>query len=172
MKLIAFLVLMLAGSSLTCAGEKARPLAARNGSLASFVDGRATITKHVASGDLKVTVKTSKTGGSPFKEGFRWGGEDSVAPATLITSVAVQIGAEKLFVPLSAYSDLGDPRQISLKPNAAGFELTIAGGDAGVAYNAVLIFEKGWLMRRRVTHGEFPDQAWEETQYAYNTLDN
>lgn len=152
------------------------PVATRDSGLprivASFVNGMATITEHVAGGDLKVTVKTSKAAGSLFKEGFRWGGEDPAAPPTLITSVVVRSGADKLFVPLSAYSDLGDPRQISLKSSAAGFELAIAGGDAGVAYNAVLVFEKGWLIRRRVAHGEFPDQAWEETQYAYNTLNN
>lgn len=117
-------------------------------------------------------METSKTADSSFKEGFRWGGEDATAPPTLIASIVVRSGTDKLFVPLSAYSDLGDPRRISLKPTAAGFELAIAGGDAGVAYNAVLVFEKGWLTRRRVAHGEFPDEAWEETQYAYNTLDN
>lgn len=132
----------------------------------------ATITDHVDGGDLKVTVKTSKTAGSFFKEGFRWGGEDSLVPPTLVTSIVVQNGADRLFIPLSAYSDLGDPRKIYLKPSTTGFELVIAGGDAGVAYNAVLVFEKGWLTRRRVAHGEFPDEAWEETRYAYNTLDN
>lgn len=164
MRLFLLSILILAGSSLVFAGEKVLA--------AGFVDGRATITKHVAGGDLKVTVKTSKTGGSPFKEGFRWGGENSAAPSTLITSVSVQSGADRLFVPLSAYSDLGDPHRISIKTNGADFELAIAGGDAGVAYNAFLVFEKGWLIRRRVAHGEFPDEAWEETKYAYNTLDN
>lgn len=169
-------VLILAGSSLTFASDKSHRVATRDDGLAravaTFSDGRATITKHIAGGDIRVTIKTSKTDGSPFKDGFRWGGEGSAVPLTLITSVAVQRGANNLFIPLSAYSDLGDPRQISLKPNAAGFELAITGGDAGVAYNAVLVFKKGWLIRRRVAHGEFPDQAWEETQYAYNTLDN
>lgn len=164
MKLLLLSILIFVGPSLAFAGEKAL--------VANFVDGRATITKHVVGGDLKVTVKTIKTGGSPFKEGFRWGGEDSVAPPTLIALIAVQSGEDKLFVPLSAYSDLGDPSQISLKSNGDGFELVIAGGDAGVAYNAVLVFEKGWLIRRRVVHGEFPDEAWEETKYSYNTLDS
>lgn len=171
MRLLVLLVLMVAGLSLTLAGEKTR-VAMRGGSSASLVDGVATITKHVAGDDLKVTVKTSKTADGLFKEGFRWGGEDAMAPPTLITSIVVRSGTDKLFVPLSAYSDLGDPRRISLKPSANGFELAIAGGDAGVAYNAVLVFEDGWLTRRRVAHGEFPDEAWEETKYTYNTLDN
>ncbi len=171
MRPLAFLVLMFVGLSPAFAGDKTHA-AMRDSSSANFVDGVATITEHVAGGDLKVTVKTSKTAGGLFKGGFRWGGEDAMAPLSLITSIVVQSGADKLFVPLSAYSDLGDPRRLSLKTSAAGFELVIAGGDAGVAYNAVLVFEQGWLTRRRVAHGEFPDEAWEETKYAYNMLNN
>ena len=69
-------VLILAGSSLTFASEKVHRVAAQDDGLAkavaNFSDGRATITKHIAGGDIRVTVKTSKTDGSPFKEGFRW----------------------------------------------------------------------------------------------------
>lgn len=176
MNKVAVISLILAGFSLTAAGEKQRLEATSNHGIskdsANIVGGMATITKHAEGGDIRVAVKTSKTDVSLFKNGFRWGGEDAVAPSTLITSIVVQNGEGILFVPLSAYSDLGDPRQISLKPEADGFELAIAGGDAGVAYNAVLVFKKGWLMRRRVVHGEFPEQAWEETQYSYNTLDS
>ncbi|WP_152979630.1 hypothetical protein [Stenotrophomonas daejeonensis] len=171
MRRIAFLILMFVGLSSAFAGDKA-PVVARDSSSANFVHGVGSVTVHFAGGDLKVTVKTSKAADGLFKEGFRWGGEDAVSPLTLTTSIVVQSGAEKLFVPLSAYSDLGDPRRISLSANATGFELAIIGGDAGVAYNAVLVFEDGWLIRRRVTHGEFPDEAWEETKYAYNTLNN
>ena len=138
----------------------------------SFANGTATLATHVDGVDIKVSVKTRKTDDSPYKEGFRWGGEGSSAAPTMITLVVVQRGAERLFVPLSAYSDLGDPRKIFLKSRTVGFELDIFGGDAGVAYNATLIFENGWLIRRRVAHGEFPDEAWEEPQYAYNTLNN
>ena len=169
MRLLVLLVVMFVGLSSACAGEKT-PATMQDSRSANFVDGVATITEHV--GNLKVIVKTSKTASGLFKEGFRWGGEDAMAPMTLITSIVVQSGANKLFVPLSAYSDLGDPHRISLRISAAGFKLAIAGGDAGVAYNAVLVFEQGWLTRRRVAHGEFPDEAWEETKYAYNTLNN
>lgn len=162
---------MFVGLSAAFAGEKTS-VARRVSGSASFVGGVATITEQGVGGDLIVTVKTNKTAAGPFKDGFRWGGEGSMAPLTLITSIVVQSGADELFVPLSAYSDLGDPRRISLKTTATGFELVIAGGDAGVAYNAVLVFKKGWLTRRRVAHREFPDEAWEETRYAYNTLDN
>lgn len=176
MKLLVPLVLVFAGLLPALAGEKTIPVATRDSgavrTVANFVNGVASISKRVSGDDFKVTVKTSKATGSLFKEGFRWGGEDAMVPPTLITSIVVQNGANKIFVPLSAYSDLGDPRRISLKSSAAGVELAIAGGDAGVAYNAVLVFEKGWLTRRRVANGEFPEQAWEETRYAYNTLNN
>ncbi|MCC7634430.1 hypothetical protein [Stenotrophomonas rhizophila] len=176
MKLLVLSALAFVVLSPTFAGDRTVPAATRDGDSTKvatrFVDGMATIDEHATGRGFKVTVKTSKAADSLFKEGFRWGGEDTSAPPNLITSIVVQSGADKLFVPLSSYSDLGDPRRITLKPSATGFELAIAGGDAAVAFNATLVFEKGRLTRRRVAHGEFPDQAWEETRYAYNTLDN
>jgi hypothetical protein len=132
----------------------------------------ATITDNASGENTKITVRTSKAIDGHFDGGFRWGGEGDTMPTTLIKSIIVQSEEKQLFVPLSAYSDLGDPHKISLKRNTAGFEITITGGDAGGSYNAVLVFEGGWLTYRRVAHGEFPDQAWEETRYFYNILDN
>ena len=137
-----------------------------------FASGRANITRHLDGHYIEISVKTSDAKIMPYREGFRWGGEEAEAPATLVTLIVVQRDAKKLFVPLSAYSDLGNPRRVYLKGSVSGFEVRIAGGDAGTAYNASLVSDNEFLVRRRVTHGEFPGEAWEETHYAYNTLNN
>lgn len=129
-----------------------------------FVNGVATLTK----GDIKVIAKTAP---AAAKEGLRWGGDEAAPARTLVVSLSVSKAGEKLFVPLSAYGDLGEPQLLSLKQTPTGFDLIILGGDTGTAYDAVLSFEKGWLTRRRVSHHEFPDTAWEETKYSY-TINN
>jgi hypothetical protein len=170
---ITFFVALSALMAISDDGVSAAPTA-RNETpvVAYFVNGKASVAMKGRGGLVKATLGTSKAASTPFRDGFRWGGEGTQAPVSLMTLIVVQVGPDKLYVPLSAYSDLGDPRRVSLNPAPLGFELLVSGGDAGAGYTAVLVFEKGWLTRRRVTHGEFPKQVWEETRYAYNKLDN
>lgn len=176
MKILLFVIFIICCPSLMISGEELVLLGHGKKGIAvgavRFVDGRALISTRISGDDFQVSVRTSEASAIPFKEGFRWGGEGSMAPSHLITSVSVVKGKEKIFVPISSYSDLGDPHEIYLNPTSSGFDLTIIGGDAGVAYRAILVFEQEWLVRRRVVHGEFPDQAWEETKYAYNNIDS
>jgi hypothetical protein len=103
----------------------------------------------------------------PYKEAIRWGHELK-KPKTIITSIDVLLGSKKLFVPLSAYSDLSNPKKVSLEISKYGFHILIAGGSASTFYNAELIFKNGFIHRRIVRHGEFPEVAWEETVYSFN----
>lgn len=57
--------------------------------------------------------------------------------------------------------------QASLEKAERGFKLTISGGDAATSYRAVLVFDYEHIQRRKVTHGEFPDEVWEETVYSF-----
>jgi len=107
----------------------------------------------------------------PYKEGFRWGSELK-KPKTIITSIDVLFESKKLFVPLSAYSDLTNPKRVSIEISKYGFHILIAGGSASTFYNAELIFKNGFIHRRKVRHGEFPEVSWEETVYSFNTLGN
>ena len=84
----------------------------------------------------------------------------------------ILIGNKKVFVPLSAYSDLANPSNLVLKTNQNSFNLIIYGGDAGCSYKAELLFENSYIKARKVSHEEFPDEVWEKTEYHFNTLDN
>lgn len=119
---------------------------------------------------IEVTAKLLKTdAGFPFRAGWLWGSEDT-APASVISELAVMVDGTHLFVPLSAFVDLGDPRTIKVDRGDQQFTVVIKGGDAAASYTATLTFsDSKVLMRRRVEHGEFPEQAWEETRYTFNT---
>lgn len=109
----------------------------------------------------------------PYKDALIWGGDDTKLPKTVLTSIDIRLGGgEKVFIPLSAYSDFGNVRRASLHKAANGFELSIHGGETAAAYDAVLVFKNDYLHRRKVTHREFPDEAWEETTYSFNTGEN
>lgn len=118
------------------------------------------------------TVKTEPVNKSIYRKGYRWGGEDVEPPQTLISQLIVVVDGQNVFVPLSAFSDLGNARRVEVKVTRRGFDLVISGGDASASYRALLAFEKRKLARRKVQHGEFPDEAWEETRYKFNQLSN
>lgn len=103
----------------------------------------------------------------PYKKGFRWGVE-LIEPKSLMTSLEVIINGRELFVPLSAYSDLTNPRELALETTKNGFRVMIKGGDAATSYKAVLTFDNKHILHRRVVNSEFPDAAKEETAYSYN----
>lgn len=106
-------------------------------------------------------------------DSWMWGA-DQECPHQAITSLRVEWGRQKLFLPVSAYADLAGARWIEVNPDKQGFSIRIAGGDAATSYRAVLEFggdptrETGALRRREVRSGEFPDDAWEETRYSFN----
>jgi hypothetical protein len=121
---------------------------------------------------VKVTVATaaySKT--IPYNRNALWWGAESTTPKTIVSMIDVQVGRKKLQIPLSAYSDLSNPSEVSVASTNQGFNVTIRGGDAAASYKAVLGFENGLIRRRKVASMEFPDEAWEETNYSFNIND-
>jgi hypothetical protein len=88
----------------------------------------------------------------------------------------VSSAGEKLYVPMSAFIDLGNPKSVRIDMSgsvgSSSFMVTILGGDAGSAYEAKLAFSTGWLRERVVRHLEFPEAAWERTEFHFNTLNN
>jgi hypothetical protein len=103
----------------------------------------------------------------PYKGAFMWGGDIDELPQTVILTIDIKLGKEKIYIPLSAYSDLGDPKQVSLVKELHSIKLIIRGSDAGGSYKAILVFENGYIIRRKVMHMEFPDEVWEETVYSF-----
>lgn len=117
---------------------------------------------------LKIEVRKLKIPSRyPYAHAFMWGGDEVKMPKTVITAIEIFSGTEKIYVPLSAYGDLGDPSQVSLERTRKGFQIMIQGGDAAGSYKAVLVFNNENIERRKVTHGEFSNEVWEETTYSF-----
>lgn len=103
-------------------------------------------------------------------DGWRWGSED-IPPTTSISSLTVTISKKKIFIPKSAYLDLGNPRSIAVKQQNQKIIIEISGGDAATAYKALLELWTGVLQERIVANAEFPDAARETTIYDFNYSD-
>jgi len=111
----------------------------------------------------------------PYKGAFMWGGDmkgdGSIRlPKTVIASMSVRIGKRNIIVPLSAYSDLGDPRRISLDVIPQGSMLTIWGGEDEMgrtsrAYKVVLEYSYEGILSRKVYFSLNPSEVWDETIY-------
>jgi hypothetical protein len=82
----------------------------------------------------------------------------------------VKVGGKPIFVPLSAFADLGNPRKVRIesRKEKGRFAVILTGGDAATSYSATLEFRDNLLSERLVRHGEFPDQSWEKTLYKFN----
>lgn len=100
---------------------------------------------------------------------WRWGAENA-CPNAVIGSVELRINEELVFVPISAFADLGNPRvvQIDQRKGKDRFAVILVGGDAATSYKATLEFQKDILLERVVRHGEFPTESWERTIYKFN----
>lgn len=132
-------------------------------------EGRTDLALRCSSGKpVRVIISQSKIRGRySYKDALLWGGDVGDLPKTVLTSIKVSEGNETIFVPLSGYSDLGDVKSASLDTTAKGFVLHIHGGNTATAYDAVLIFDQGYLVSRKVVLREFPDQRWEKTTYSF-----
>ena len=108
-----------------------------------------------------------------YRSSFGWGGDESSPPRLIIAAINVVMNDRKIFVPLTSYVDLGDPRKIFLEPfKNDELLLRIIGGDAAGSYKALLPFNTKFMVSRKVTSGKFPASIWEEERYSFNELNN
>jgi len=100
--------------------------------------------------------------------GWRWGAE-GVCPTMQISEITIDVDGKEIFIPRSAYSDLAAPTKIKLLPGNRnrGFDLIISGGDAALAFQAILSFSFNRILQRKVFSMEFKDKAWEQTRYSF-----
>jgi hypothetical protein len=123
---------------------------------------------HVVGRSLSVVISQSKIADSyPYKDALLWGGDVGELPRTVMTGIRIDYGGEAVFVPASAFCDLGDVRQASLVPATRGFVLHLHGGDTAASYDATLRFDHGSITSRTVRLREFPDQRWEKTTFSF-----
>ena len=132
----------------------------------AFVKGKATVVEQMQSEKITVTMRTSKPTKCNYKPDCKWGDEGGDRQ-TFLTAIDVASGGVSISLPSSAYADLWNPQKASVTRIAFGFALTITGGDAATAYEAVLEFENGKFMRKYVSSRASPTAAWEETRYAW-----
>jgi len=117
---------------------------------------------------VRVVLSQTKLGDSyPYKDALLWGGDVGELPRTVLISIQVKDGDEIIFVPLSAYGDLGDVKWVSLDRTAKGYVLHLHGGDTAASYDAALTFDRGYLVSRTVALREFREQRWEKTSYSF-----
>ena len=92
-------------------------------------------------------------------------------PCSLTEKVSIRIGGNDVFIPRSAYADLGDILTAQLSADAKSVTLTITGGDASESYVAMLIFNQERLVQRKLYSGEDPDHPLEISQYYEVSMD-
>jgi len=121
---------------------------------------------------IKAVVVTKRfSQATPYDRDARWWGvidDGLTTPKIIVSAIDVWVGRKKLHVPLSAFADLSEPTEVSVVCTAQGLTVTLRGGDAAASYEAMLVFEQSLIRSRKVAHMEFPDEAWEETNYSFN----
>lgn len=117
---------------------------------------------------IRVVVSQTQLGVSYlYKDALLWGGDVGEPPPLVLSSIRIRVNNEKVFVPLSAYSDLGDVKSASLDSTEAGVTLNLHGGETATSYDATFNFSGGYLVSRTVRLREFPDERWEKTHYSF-----
>ena len=102
-------------------------------------------------------------------QSYEWGAEGA-CPKKYIQSLEIKNGLHDLFVPISVFSDLGNPTKVTLNKltKLNQYVAVIEGGDAGSSYRAKIIFNKDRLLQRSVESRSFPKEANETTIYKFN----
>lgn len=80
----------------------------------------------------------------------------------------VSVGGDDIQIPESCIAGLADVRAVILGRSSEDSTFSMEGGETGERYEAVFVVVGNRIVRRRVASKIFPDEAWEETRYAYN----
>lgn len=132
----------------------------------SFQKGTVSLGETVAGAEIEVGVQTAEfLKGALHREGYF--GLDVDVPRWVVSTIQLTVGERRLYIPLSAYGDLADPRDACLANESDPYRLVIRGGDASSSYEAMLEFDDRFLRKRRIFLREFPTQRWEETVYSF-----
>jgi hypothetical protein len=134
-----------------------------------LIDGVAQINSHTKNKELiKITVNTTKYSPKyPYQDGLLWGADLDVKPGSFISRIKIMIEKEQVYVPLSAYCDLAEPKMIELKTNLNSFSLIIYGGCTATSYKCELFFQNLTIKFKKIALGEFPDEVWEKIEYSF-----
>jgi hypothetical protein len=153
---------------LSCLGMATAAIGGASGE-AINPNGQTELTLRKSSDDLvRISITQMKTGASaPYKGALLWGGDVDELPTCVLSSMVVHERDESIFVPLSAYGDLGDVKLGSVEGTIGGFVIILHGGGTATGYDARLIFSRGYLVSRTVKSREFPKERNEMTTYSF-----
>jgi len=103
-----------------------------------------------------------------------WGSQFA-PPSRYISSLSITVSGRAVWVPLSAFSDLANARQLqfeetTVEESQVTFRVILSGGSKAATYTAVLDFNKGALERRSVWADAFPMEEREVTVYTMTTI--
>ena len=141
-----------------------------------------TITLNGANSTSKYSVEFNiieSNNGILFDDVYRWGEGTKEErqrynnSKKIFSKIKVAYNDEQYYnIPLSAYCDMADMKSFYIYPITDGFKFEIMGSDGGESYTANLTFKKGFLIRKELKNGSFPDEAWQQIFYSYNELEN
>src|SRR5262249_39276046 len=82
-----------------------------------------------------------------------WGSDEDSGGARAtrhVGNLRIRWAGSSVYVPLSAYSDLGNPESVEFVRGQRGATFVIHGGDTSTGYSALFFLDRGVLKRRRV----------------------
>jgi len=115
----------------------------------------------VRAGKYQISISQTAT----KRDTYCWGYEPDIKMAASGLGVIVIYQGSSYTPSYSAYSDLSALRRVEWKINADTLVVTGEGGDAHSGYDVKWVFRDGYLVRREVRSGEFPENNYEITDY-------
>lgn len=158
--LLCLLVLETFSVAPSNAAEKGITFLATAGTTVSLVEGRS---------QVKVTFHPTLISGAAIVKG-EGGCSSSGAERAFLKSVEISVNDRALFVPRSAYADLVDLREATVRNDGKAFILTLSGGDAADSYYAQIFFDGKGVNRKKLFSSLDPDKPTEETRYWLRAL--
>lgn len=160
-KPLVIFLMMLVGSSLAWAGDKASPVAMRDSPSTQIV---------ASSGKLKVVVRidTGIIGGHDPRLLMCRG---TTHPCRGVERLQITANRQSLFVPVSSFFDLADLRAGKITFSGDEATLLLDGGDASESYSVKIRFNENRVISRALFSEISPDTPLQETSYHEVVLD-
>lgn len=101
---------------------------------------------------------------------FQGGRRSNKKLTTILHKLKISANEKALFVPLSVYADLIDPRQADIKIDGSEGILSIYGGDGSDSYFIRVYFDATKIYRRLYYSALIPNEPTQDTSYLLRVL--
>lgn len=96
--------------------------------------------------------------------------ESGAKSVSIIVDLQITVNGDRVFVPRSVFTDLLDPRTLSIRAENSNLLLTISGGDGAESYFASIFFDSTKVKRRALYSTLTPKAPSQETVYRLTVL--